>query len=128
MKLKSFFIVASSSALLLGAGCMNLSGTPASPASPSSTNASSTSIVPQRVSVTVKDSAFEPNSITVKVGTVVVWTNTDNMLHTITSDDMAFDSEPLATGMTYSFTFAKPGTYPYHCKVHPSMKGTVIVQ
>ncbi len=34
----------------------------------------------------------------------------------------------LGNGATFSFTFDKAGTYPYHCSIHPNMKGTVVVQ
>jgi len=71
--------------------------------------------------------AFAPASITVKVGTTVTWTNQDSAPHTVTADDGSFTSGDLATGATFSQTFAKAGTYPYHCNFHSSMKGTVTV-
>jgi plastocyanin len=36
-------------------------------------------------------------------------------------------SSPLAQNQTYSFAYDKTGTFSYHCSIHPSMKGTVIV-
>jgi plastocyanin len=57
--------------------------------------------------------------------------NNDSPPHAIASDagsPAAFSSDPLSTGASYSFTFTQPGTYTYHCSIHPSMKGTVIVQ
>lgn len=76
---------------------------------------------------------FVPASITVKVGTTVVWTNKTSAPHTVTSDDgKTFDSginTPIAAnGGTFSFTFTKAGTYTYHCQIHPFMTATVIVQ
>jgi plastocyanin len=67
----------------------------------------------------------------VKAGTTVTWTNNDGATHAIasdTGDPAAFSSDPISSGATYSFTFTQPGTYAYHCSIHPSMKGTVIVQ
>jgi plastocyanin len=67
----------------------------------------------------------------VKTGTTVTWMNNDGAPHTIVSEagsPATFSSESLSTGASYSFTFAQPGTYTYHCSIHPSMKGTVIVQ
>ena len=43
-------------------------------------------------------------------------------------DPAAFDSGAVDTDETFSFTFTKPGTYGYYCKVHPHMKGTIVVQ
>jgi amicyanin len=88
------------------------------------------------VTITVDSSgsyAFSPATLTVKVGTTVTWTNTTSAPHTVTSDDgKSFDSgisHPIsASGGTFSFTFNKPGTYAYHCQIHPFMKATIIVQ
>jgi plastocyanin len=79
-------------------------------------------------SVTLASFAFSPATITVTVGTAVTWTNKDSTTHTITSDSGVFDSGNLAANGTYSYTFTKAGTYPYHCTIHTYMKGTVIVQ
>jgi plastocyanin len=76
---------------------------------------------------------FDPATITVPVGTTVVWTNTStNLQHTTTSDDggATWDSgilDPNGVG-TFPFTFTTAGTYNYHCNVHPGMVGSVIVQ
>lgn len=78
-------------------------------------------------SIKVIDFGFDPASITVKVGTSVTWTNTGAVGHTVTADDTSFDSGHLAPAATFSQSFAKAGTFTYHCKIHPSMKGTVIV-
>lgn len=81
-------------------------------------------------SVTIQNFAFTPSSITVKVGTTVTWTNKMNVSHTVTSDDGVTggpNSQLIEGGKTYSFTFAKAGTYTYHCSIHSSMKGTVTV-
>ncbi len=55
------------------------------------------------------------------------WTNNDSASHTVTADDGSFKSDTLATGATFSQTFAKAGTFAYHCAIHPSMKGTITV-
>jgi amicyanin len=73
---------------------------------------------------------FSPGAITVKAGATVTWTNMDAVTHTVTSDDssaVSFKSDSLADGKSYSFTFAKAGTYTYHCTPHPYMHGTVVV-
>lgn len=79
------------------------------------------------VLVSVSNFAFEPQSVTVKVGTTVRWTNQDSARHTITSDAGDWGSGSLSQGETYSRTFTQAGTYTYHCAFHPSMTGTVIV-
>lgn len=77
--------------------------------------------------VTIKGFKFVPAVITVKAGTVVTWTNADDVEHSATSDDKSFDSRLLGKGKTYSFTFTKAGTFEYHCMPHQYMKGKVIV-
>jgi plastocyanin len=78
--------------------------------------------------VVMKGFAFDPASVTVKVGDTVTWTNEDSATHTVDADNGEFSSGDLAQGKTFSFKFDKAGTYPYHCKVHPNMKGTIVVQ
>jgi plastocyanin len=78
--------------------------------------------------VTLANFAFSPTTLTVKVGTTVTWTNKDSTSHTVVSDTGVFDSGNLAPNATYTYVFAKAGTFNYHCSIHPSMKGTVIVQ
>jgi plastocyanin len=77
--------------------------------------------------VRIADFAFAPDSSDVKVGDSVKWTNGDGTTHTVTADDGAFDSGNLAGGKSFSFTFDQAGTFAYHCKIHQSMTGTVVV-
>jgi large subunit ribosomal protein L27 len=73
------------------------------------------------------NSAFSPTTISVPAGTTVVWENVSSVAHTVTSDDQVFDSGPIATNDTFTFTFTQAGTFSYHCSVHPSMTARVIV-
>ncbi len=78
-------------------------------------------------SVSIKNFSFTPNSLTVKVGTKVTWTNHDSVTHTVTANQGAFNS-PVLPGSSFSFTFTKAGTYAYHCMIHPYMMATIVVQ
>ena len=71
---------------------------------------------------------FEPEKLTVKVGTTVTWTNEDDIPHTVVSTDKAFKSPALDTEDKFSFTFTTPGSYEYFCSLHPHMKATVTVE
>ncbi|HXW76346.1 MAG TPA: cupredoxin family copper-binding protein [Candidatus Eremiobacteraceae bacterium] len=79
------------------------------------------------VRVSIADYAFKPAVVTIVAGTPVIWTNQDDDPHTVTADDGSFDSKGLGQGDTYRRAFVKPGRYPYHCAVHPFMKGTIVV-
>jgi plastocyanin len=76
-------------------------------------------------SVSIKNFAFNPTPLTIKVGTTVIWTNNDSAPHQIKSD--VFNSATLNNGQTFEFTFSVAGEYDYICSVHPSMKGKIIV-
>ena len=78
--------------------------------------------------VKIDNFSFGPATITVAAGTTVTWTNRDDIPHTVVSDDKVFKSKVLDTDEKFSYTFTKPGTYPYFCSVHPKMTGKVIVQ
>jgi plastocyanin len=78
-------------------------------------------------SVTIADFAFEPEALTVPVGTNVTWTNRDPLAHSIRAADESFESDDLGDGTAFQFTFDAPGEYAYVCGIHPSMSGTVVV-
>jgi len=84
---------------------------------------------PATVRVTIQGYTFKPKTITIAPGTRVVWTNKDSDIHTVYSDtDVFTQSNDLPTGKTFTHTFAKTGTYRYHCGQHAFMTGTVIVK
>lgn len=72
---------------------------------------------------------FSPATVTVKAGGTVTWTNpAGNEIHTVTADDgKAFDSGVLSPGDAFQHRFTAAGSVPYHCTLHPWMKGTVQV-
>jgi plastocyanin len=78
---------------------------------------------------TLGDEAFVPNPYTesIAVQSEVVWRNTDVTTHTIVSDEPLFESGVLNNGDTYEFNFTAPGTYTYHCSIHPGMVGTITI-
>jgi plastocyanin len=80
--------------------------------------------------VTLDNFAFTPAVLTVQSGTKVTWTNRDDIPHTVTdaASPRRFHSGPLDTGDSFSFTFARPGTYRYFCSIHPHMQGSVVVR
>jgi len=83
----------------------------------------------QASAVSIDNFTFGPQTLTVKAGTTVTWTNKDDIPHGIASDNNAFaKSKALDTDDSYSFTFTTPGTYKYFCYVHPHMTGTIVVQ
>lgn len=109
---------------LLGCGSY---GSPASPvAPPAASQAPAPAAAGNVQQVTIQNFAFSPASITIKKGDTVNWTNQDGPTHTVTGS--GFDSGRLAPGKSYSFTFSDAGSFSYQCNIHPSMKGTVVVQ
>ena len=78
--------------------------------------------------VVMKGFAFDPASMTIKAGESVTWTNQDPADHTVVADKGEFKSSTLANGATFTFKFDQAGTYAYHCGIHPSMTGTVVVK
>ena len=79
------------------------------------------------VRVTVADYTFSPATITIHPGDTVVWTNRDGTPHTVTALDKAFVSPTLDPGGSYSFVFARGGSFSYRCGIHPEMRGTIVV-
>jgi plastocyanin len=80
------------------------------------------------VEVKIDNFSFGPTILTIPAGTTVTWTNRDDIPHTVVSTENAFKSKVLDTDEKFSFTFTKPGAYPYFCSVHPKMTGQIIVK
>lgn len=80
----------------------------------------------QPASISIANFSFNPQTLNVKIGTTVTWTNDDPVPHQPVGS--IFSSQILNTGDSYSFTFTQAGTYNYHCAIHPSMTGQIIVQ
>jgi plastocyanin len=68
---------------------------------------------------------------TIKAGNNITWINRDYAIyHEIVSNtsDYAFDSGVLKNGQSFSLNFTKAGTYNYYDKLHPNLRGIIIVQ
>jgi plastocyanin len=78
--------------------------------------------------VTIDNFSFAPQTLTVPAGSTVTWTNHDDIPHTVVSTDGVFKSKVRDTDEKFSYTFTKPGTYPYFCSVHPKMTGQIVVK
>ncbi|MDF2771057.1 MAG: blue (type 1) copper domain protein, partial [Geminicoccaceae bacterium] len=83
---------------------------------------------PDTVIVTIRQFRYERDTITVKVGDVVVWRNADQLEHTVTADSGAFESPLIKPGGEWSNRFGVAGRFSYHCMPHPFMKAVVHVQ
>jgi plastocyanin len=71
--------------------------------------------------------AFSPTQIDALPGDTVLWSNGSDRTHTVTADGGSFDSGDLAAGATFSITTGAPGSYAFHCRIHPDMVGEVDV-
>lgn len=89
--------------------------------------------IPQGSSTPSSPPYYVPDSMTIKSGTTVIWTNEDSAAHTVTSGspsngpDGSFDSGLFMSGNTFEYQFNSEGDYPYFCQVHPWMTGQIIV-
>jgi plastocyanin len=78
--------------------------------------------------IKIDNFAFTPATITVKSGTQVTWINRDDIPHTVDSSQGKFKSAALDTDEKFRFRFTEAGEYPYYCRMHPKMTGSIVVQ
>ena len=97
---------------------------PTTPPAPASTGSPAPAASP--IMVYIRNFAFVPSSLTIKVGQSVTWRNDDQASHTVTSDKGLFDTN-LDRGVVFTYTFTKEGKYAYTCRYHPYMTGTITV-
>ena len=111
----------------------------ASPFPPNQGNATNTFPTTNKVAIVMgaallRDKAYQPNPVNVKVAGTITWSNEDTVVHTVTSGSGVtdpnlgrdFDSGLLGKG--FSHIFFKPGEFAYFCQIHPTMVGKVIVK
>lgn len=91
---------------------------------------------PPYTQIVIEDSSpyFVPVTATIASGSPIRWENPTPTHHTIThnacvddSAPCAFDSGTVAPGETYTLPGLPPGRYPYHCRIHPIMRGVLTV-
>ena len=132
-----------SALLLFAAGCGS-SGSSSSTAASTSTSgalktdttpkyaapASSTPVQSGTVQIAYRNIAIDPDTVKVKVGSTLVWTDYDDVTHNVTSQSgpAHFASANLDEGSKFSYKVTKPGLIHYECTYHPaSMNGTIEV-
>lgn len=91
-------------------------------------NATQQPATPAPMSIDILNFKFTPDIIEIAVGVDITWLNKDSAMHIVVADDGSFDSSYLTAGQTFSHTFMTAGTYTYHCGIHQTMKGTIIVK
>jgi plastocyanin len=88
---------------------------------------SSYNSAPGTSKITITSSAYSPASLTVVSGSTVMWTNSDNTVHTVTTEDGTLNSGDIAPGSSYSKTFMSAGTFNYHDAHNTAITGVVVV-
>jgi plastocyanin len=99
-----------------------------SPTPTTATSPTPTQVVQVKIVEKNEKYSFEPASVTIPKGAEVVWTNSTDAPHTVTSDTNAFGTTSnLTQNQTFMMLFNTAGTYAYHCNIHTYMKATIIV-
>lgn len=78
-------------------------------------------------SVNIANFAFKPGKLTVAKGTKVTFANSDGVPHTATRAG-SFDTGRISSGGSKSVKLSRAGTFAYHCSIHPSMHGKIVVR
>lgn len=78
--------------------------------------------------VSISNFKFVPPTLEVHVGDIVEWKNADLVDHTATADDRGFDTGPIQGGQAKRIVVRKKGQFPYFCRYHATMKGTLVVE
>ena len=95
---------------------------------PNQTNQPKAAAAGEVAQASIDNFAFTPKEMTVKAGATVLWTNKDDIPHTVTSDSNAFASSVLDSNQNFQFTFANAGKFTYFCRLHPKMTGVITVE
>ncbi len=108
--------------------CSSSNSTPTATTNPGTATSGTAANVLITIAGMLGNQSYSPAVTTVAAGQTVAWHNGDTITHTATSDSGVFDTGPIAPGATSSpITMAAGGTFPYHCSIHPTMVGQVVV-
>jgi len=136
-------------ALLCAAGCgssNSSTGSPAQATSPTTTSPSggiklstrpkfaapsaSAPVHGGSVQIAYRNITIQPDTVKVKVGSTITWTNYDSIEHNVTSEGgpQRFASHNISEGDHFAIKATTPGVIHYECTIHPtSMNGTIEV-
>jgi plastocyanin len=116
----------------LVAGCGSTGHRSATSASPSSQSQATPGVAVTGTTLTIKNFAFSPSTLTVAGGAKVTVHNDDSATHTVSAVDPhagAFNTGDIGPGGTAIFTAPTiAGTYPYICMIHQFMHATLVVR
>lgn len=124
-------------ALLLAVGMLSACGSNSSPSAPTTIptppagggGGGGAADVTITITGMNADQSFSPSPASVRVGQTVAWRNADSIVHTATADGGTFDTGNIAPGATSTpVMMSAAGTFGYHCRIHPSMVGSLSVQ
>lgn len=119
---------ATSTSLVSATPTRTRTATPTATLTPAITPTSSCATpTPTIGAVSIVDFGFNPQSVTIPVGSSIRWTNTGNRNHTSASDNGLWNSGTIPPGQTFTRVFTTVGSFPYHCNIHPAMTGTINV-
>ncbi len=79
-------------------------------------------------SITIKGFQFQPTVDTLQVGDSISWSNQDIVPHTVTAELRGFDSGTIPARASWHLVARKPGRVTYHCTLHPTMKGILVIR
>ncbi|KKS26046.1 MAG: Blue (Type 1) copper domain protein [Parcubacteria group bacterium GW2011_GWA2_42_11] len=80
----------------------------------------------KQLNIFIRENGFTPNFNAMAKGAKVTWFNEDKNIHTVIGDN--WNSGQLTPGQTFSKKFDEPGKYSYHCSIHPSEAGELIIE
>jgi len=76
----------------------------------------------------MRQQSFVPETMVLKSGSTILWTNDDTIPHSVTANDGRFDSGPILPGQSFKWAANAAGNIAYHCIYHPSMQAMLNVQ
>jgi plastocyanin len=102
---------------------------PSTPPPSSPPGTPSPNVVKIQIVTTNGQTTFSPSTVTVSKFTQIIWVNTTGANHEIISNTTGvFSSSSFGQNQTFTITLSSSGTFVYHCGIHNSMQGTIIVK